>query len=673
MKLRRSLAGLVALSASLLVAEVVIAAFSGDAVQQRIAAVTDRIAPMRNAMVTARDDLRDLDTAVAVLDSVATADQATSFQADALALVKDAGDSLASCEGLDGQLTSRIAALKPAILDLATEARARIDSAARQHALTQGVRAELDRIAASCAGLGSAIVRMRADFHLQLGRATQIARSASGMSKHMLEARALVADAASLIREITYISDSRQLPAAKERMRALRDGLVQALPAYEDSTAPLLSSVVGIERQVDGDGGLLGACQAHLAGDAAAATAVTLRYKAVQDAVEDLRARVAEAIAEVERDEDQAAREVGMLLGTREATDATIDAMSEAGFAVGSVSAGAERMDATDANALGAATAALRAAFDGLSGALARAAPGLERLKRPDELAMLRPPARAGRLCREHFAGRRRRGGQGRAGARRPGALARERRPRARAGRRSDHGMRPVGQGAARAGDGGAQPGRRHHAHRQHLGAQQRRRAGWRSRSCSAGLLARGAARRIALGRIMLALDDRAASVGKSSAQLDDASTHIAADSGSQAATLEEVSASLQEMQAQARIAAEGAERARALAGETRAAAERGTGTMREQSTALAAIKAGADRSARIIKTIDEIAFQTNLLSLNAAVEAARAGDAGRGFAVVAAEVRRALASRASEAAKSATAALIRGGARRRRARGGRQ
>ena len=123
------------------------------------------------------------------------------------------------------------------------------------------------------------------------------------------------------------------------------------------------------------------------------------------------------------------------------------------------------------------------------------------------------------------------------------------------------------------------------------------------------------------------------------------------------AAALEETSASLEEMSSMVKQTAANTSSAAQLASEGRQAGERGTAAMGELAKAISDIKGNADQTAKIVKTIDEIAFQTNLLALNAAVEAARAGDAGKGFAVVAEEVRN-LAQRAGEAARN-TAQLI--------------
>ena len=113
----------------------------------------------------------------------------------------------------------------------------------------------------------------------------------------------------------------------------------------------------------------------------------------------------------------------------------------------------------------------------------------------------------------------------------------------------------------------------------------------------------------------------------------------------------------MEEMGSLVRQTTQNTDSASGLAIKAREAGDQGASAMSDLAKAIAEIKANADQTAKIVKTIDEIAFQTNLLALNAAVEAARAGDAGKGFAVVAEEVRN-LAQRAGQAART-TSELI--------------
>jgi len=147
--------------------------------------------------------------------------------------------------------------------------------------------------------------------------------------------------------------------------------------------------------------------------------------------------------------------------------------------------------------------------------------------------------------------------------------------------------------------------------------------------------------------------------VASAAGRISGVSQSLAQGSSEQAASIEETSASLEEMASMTRTNADNARQADALMGETSRVVDTANTSMTRLTASMQEVSAASQETAKIIKTIDEIAFQTNLLALNAAVEAARAGEAGAGFAVVADEVR-ALAMRAAEAAKN-TASLIEG------------
>ena len=153
------------------------------------------------------------------------------------------------------------------------------------------------------------------------------------------------------------------------------------------------------------------------------------------------------------------------------------------------------------------------------------------------------------------------------------------------------------------------------------------------------------------VGKLTLSTD----MIDTSAEQLSETSESLARGSSEQAAAIEETSATMNETASMVAQNAENTRQAAMIAEETNKSSKEAEKYVAKIIATMSELKESSDKVGRIVKTIDDIAFQTNLLAINATVEAARAGgDAGRSFGVVAEEVR-SLAQKSSASAADTT------------------
>jgi len=159
------------------------------------------------------------------------------------------------------------------------------------------------------------------------------------------------------------------------------------------------------------------------------------------------------------------------------------------------------------------------------------------------------------------------------------------------------------------------------------------------------------------LSGTMAEIQQSAVKVNSGAEQVSSSAQGLSQGATEQASSIEELSATMNDISAKIQETAGTTREASRLSNMAGQSVMVSNEKMREMSLAMEEITEKSQEISKIIKTIDDIAFQTNILSLNAAIEAARAGAAGKGFAVVADEVGN-LAQKSAKAAQN-TSSLI--------------